>query len=372
MGETAMNYFRAVVDLERKDGPSRKELLEDTSLAVPFVASTEGVKADGLDLKMEDWDLRRFRNYGPILWLHSYWKPPIGTGRAKADDKLFIDVNFDEDDIFAMEIRGKAIKGMMAGSVGWTTVQQGKSGEKFKNELIEFSMTPVGLDPDALPNIDRQLSDLLAEKNGQEMVEAIQALREEIKEGMEAVLAAFMKADADVGEEEDEREGLEVETEEEDPENREEDPEGGREDPAVTETVHFFWDGQEMAGTVHVEDEAGERLVQALHGASWVTDEDKNVLRDLPASELLARAGAALSKANREDLQAALDLITAVIERATPDKKDDVMLKLEDDDGRTTEPVEVVDDEIGETDETRDENEGLDSDLVADIEALLA
>ena len=136
---------------------------------VTFVASTEGVKADGLDLRADAWDLSRYEKYSPVLWAHDYFgnHPPIGTGAASiADSKLIIDVTFDADDPFAMALRGKALKGMVAGSVGWGDVTK---DEETRHELLEFSMVPVPMDPDALPirqaralqSVSQQYLDLL-------------------------------------------------------------------------------------------------------------------------------------------------------------------------------------------------------------------
>lgn len=373
MAEHTMQYMRAVVQTDgRGDAPSRKELLEDTSLAVPFVASTEGVKADGLDLKMEDWDLKRFKRYGPILWLHNYWRPPIGTGRAKAEDKLLIDVHFDEDDEFAMGIRSKAIKGMMAGSVGWTTIQ-GK-GQTQRNQLMEFSMTPMGLDPDALPAIGRMTESIRegmtrALSNVDEaisMEQALQEIREQITAGLQEVLDEFIAEDERTETEEIDEDGEQAE---EDPENETEvddEREGEVEltdsassDHVVTTTTtttttselepeetHLFWDGENMVST------------------------DETV-RDESPEGILQRAGAVLSKKNRDDLEAARELIAGVIDRATPDN-DEMLLSLEDDDERA-ESAEAADDGLGiEQTEERDEDEGLSSDLVQQIEELLS
>jgi len=156
-----MKYLRAYAvredDEPTGDGP------------VTFVASTEGVKGDGHDLQADAWDLTRYEKYSPILWAHDYWgeRPPIGTGAASiADSKLMIDVTFDADDPFAMTIRGKALKGMVAGSVGWDDVTK---EEERKNQLLEFSMVPMPMDPDALPvrqarallHVSQQYLDLL-------------------------------------------------------------------------------------------------------------------------------------------------------------------------------------------------------------------
>jgi hypothetical protein len=135
-----------------------EKLLKDPTLPVPFVASTEGKKKDGKNLRADDWLLDRFNTkYSIILFAHDYRGElalPVGTGQARVGDdaKLRIEVLYDVDDPFAMKVRSKAIKGMMAASVGWEEVRQGNA---LKNELVELSMVPVPLDLDALPDVQR-------------------------------------------------------------------------------------------------------------------------------------------------------------------------------------------------------------------------
>lgn len=144
-------YLRAYSEVATNQG-RQQELLENLTLPVTFIASTEGMKGDGKNLKAEDWILDRFSRYGVILFAHDYggWHTlPIGTGRAYIEGiVLKIDVAFDNEDEFAMKCRSKAIRGMMAGSVGWDEVEKG-------NELLEFSLVPVPMDPAALPEIER-------------------------------------------------------------------------------------------------------------------------------------------------------------------------------------------------------------------------
>ena len=143
---------------------------DDLSTPVTWIASTEGVKADGMDLRSDAWNLARYEQYGPVLWAHDYFgeHPPIGKGRAYIEgDRLMVDVSYNTDDAFAMQIRNKANKGMVAGSVGWDTVTA-EGGER-SNELLEFSMVPVPMDPASLPvrqqralrDMGRQLLDLV-------------------------------------------------------------------------------------------------------------------------------------------------------------------------------------------------------------------
>ena len=151
-----MPYLRAYArDFEGTDTP-------DTPIT--WVASTEGVKADGHDLQADAWDLSRYGQYGPVLWAHDMWgeRLPIGKGTAFIEDsKLMVRVDYDTADPFAMQVRSKARKGMVAGSVSWDTM---KDGEDLRNQLLEFSMVPVPLDPASLPVRQRAAMHDLAQR----------------------------------------------------------------------------------------------------------------------------------------------------------------------------------------------------------------
>lgn len=132
------NYLRAYCERgDSDDGPIR------------FVASTEGVKRDGFDLKAADWDLTRYHSNPVVLWSHGLLSdiPPIGRAVAEVEgNRLMADVTFDQDDPFARMIEAKYRSGFMAGvSVNWDTNRKTN-----KNELIEISAVPIPLDADAL------------------------------------------------------------------------------------------------------------------------------------------------------------------------------------------------------------------------------
>ena len=144
-----MRYMRAYV----REDEQPEGTVPDPNAPIQWVASTEGVKSDGLDLRADQWDLTRFEKHPVILWAHDYMGQnlPIGTGRAHVEGaELRVDVTYDADDEFAQRVRAKSVKGMIAGSVGWETVKLGDKGG-MRNQLLEFSMVPVPMDPDALP-----------------------------------------------------------------------------------------------------------------------------------------------------------------------------------------------------------------------------
>jgi len=151
-----MPYLRAYArEIEGTDTP-------DTPIT--WIASTEGVKADGHDLRADAWDLSRYGQYGPVLWAHDMWgeRLPIGKGAAYIEgDRLMVDVSYDTADPFAMQVRSKARKGMVAGSVSWDTIAE---GEDRRNQLLEFSMVPVPLDPASLPARQRSAMHDLAQR----------------------------------------------------------------------------------------------------------------------------------------------------------------------------------------------------------------
>ncbi len=142
---------------------------------IRFVASTEGVKRDGLEIIIEAWELDNYRKNPVFLWAHDYMgeHPPIGRAEVATEKKnLVADVTFDSDDPFAAGIERKYRKGFLnAVSVGWDTLAyqpdpNGGRGKVLKADLLDISAVPVPGDPDALMERQkRALSDLGATLN---------------------------------------------------------------------------------------------------------------------------------------------------------------------------------------------------------------
>ncbi len=120
---------------------------DDEGRPLPFIASTEGVKGDGFDLRADSWDLERFKRNPLVLWGHDFWgdRLPIGKADAKVDGKVLrADITFDPDDEFAQQVERKFRNGFLnAVSVSWDAVDG-------KNHLLEISAVPIPMDPDAL------------------------------------------------------------------------------------------------------------------------------------------------------------------------------------------------------------------------------
>lgn len=134
-----MNRLDAIVEARGQ------RAADDPASPVLWCASTSGLKSDGIDLRAKDWELSRFHRHPVILWGHDYLgqRLPIGTGAARVDgERLLLDVTYDAGDAFALEVRRKALLGMIGGSVGWETTDG-------RNVLLEFSNVPVGLDADS-------------------------------------------------------------------------------------------------------------------------------------------------------------------------------------------------------------------------------
>lgn len=170
------------MDLLKRDLETRissranvQELLTDITLPVPVVASTEGVKADGENLRAGDWDLTRYQRYSPILNNHNWFEPTIGRGEQLRFDEqgsLRADSVFDVQDPFAVLMRGKLIQRMAAVSVGW---RGHKEGEKKRNELYEYSVVSMPLDIDAQAAFDGRSSEYAVAIRSMADVETVRA-----------------------------------------------------------------------------------------------------------------------------------------------------------------------------------------------------
>jgi hypothetical protein len=138
---------------------------------IRFTASTEGIKRDGLDLSMSQWDLANYTRNNVVLWAHSYGglfggAPllPIGKADVKVDGKrLLADVTFDGADPFAADIERKYRQGFLnAVSVGWDTIlPAGKqmsqvAKDEIRLDLLDVSAVPIPGDPDALMERQRR------------------------------------------------------------------------------------------------------------------------------------------------------------------------------------------------------------------------
>ncbi len=138
-----------------------------------FIAATEGVKGDGIDLRMAGARLERFRRNPVFGYGHSYrgrGDLPIGRGVSTEVDgsRLLIDVEFDQGDEFAKEVERKYRSGFLhAVSIGFDVAkwQDGKGsywsgGVAEEWELTELSAVPVPMDDLAVVEAGRSADGL--------------------------------------------------------------------------------------------------------------------------------------------------------------------------------------------------------------------
>lgn len=138
---------------------------------IPFIASTPGVKRDGLDLRASGWRLDTYVRNPVFQWAHSRTDPTIGRVDATVGANLRAMVTFDQEDEFARRIESKYRRGYLhAVSVSWDwTDGSGQRIDAYRlrpeelrdvafYDMTELSGVPIPADPDAL--IQRQRSAL--------------------------------------------------------------------------------------------------------------------------------------------------------------------------------------------------------------------
>jgi len=90
---------------------------------IVFVASSPGVKRDGRDLEIANWDLENYRKNPVFLWVHDYMGRNLPIGRAEVTlegKEMMAAVIFDQADEFARTVEGKYRRLFLnAVSVGW-------------------------------------------------------------------------------------------------------------------------------------------------------------------------------------------------------------------------------------------------------------
>ncbi|MGW0545378.1 hypothetical protein ACWD0D_34545, partial [Streptomyces griseoincarnatus] len=154
------HYLRGYV--ARADG-------DDDAAGKPLsiIAATEGRKGDGLNLTMKGAELGRFQSNPVVGYGHSYWgRDGLPIGRSDKtwidDDKLRMDVVFDQDDEFAVTVERKYRARMMnAFSIGFDVWNIDDSGTPEGWELFEVSAVPLPMDPNAIVESGRSALDLV-------------------------------------------------------------------------------------------------------------------------------------------------------------------------------------------------------------------
>lgn len=143
-----------------------------------FVISTEAVDTYGTVFRAEGWDLTRYAQNPIVLYGHRSWdgNPDsiIGLGEVfREGNQLIGKVTFEEADI--NPIADKVFRKIQAGtlrmaSIGaqptkghWGSEEAGEDPEVLyfdRQELLEFSIVPIGSNPDALKRSAQAISEI--------------------------------------------------------------------------------------------------------------------------------------------------------------------------------------------------------------------
>ena len=146
-----------------KNRPFAAELdtrADNTNNVLNFVATTSGIKRDGLDINIAGMSTENFLKNPVVLWAHDYGgqRPPIGkvTSIRTLKQKMKVRVMFDDQDDFAMQVKSKLDRGYLnTVSIGWETLDfDRETSTVVESDLLDVSVVPVPGDPDAL--IERQ------------------------------------------------------------------------------------------------------------------------------------------------------------------------------------------------------------------------
>lgn len=176
-----LQYHRGYTDMASVEGGKPGDPID-------FVASTPGVKRDGLDLRANGWRLDNYHRSPVFQWCHDKTRPPLARVEARAEEKLRARTYFDQEDDFARRVESKYRRGFLhAVSVGWDFVDaQGQRinasrlsmadiRDRAFYDLTELSGVPVPADPEALKestraglrSLSRELVDLFDDQESE-------------------------------------------------------------------------------------------------------------------------------------------------------------------------------------------------------------
>lgn len=277
--------------------------------AIRFIASTSDVVRDGMIVEAAGWQLDNFKRNPVFLWAHNYFEPPIGTVKSIAidGDNLIADVVFDQDDPEALRIERKYRNGILnAVSVGFNVIDyqpsQGQDAPRAtKAELLEISGVPVPADPNALAERQRKLFRSLAHElaaipdDDSPAPDADQSARSSWEDTSAAMVDLFQPYGP-----------------------RSDDDRRSAYDRLARDYARHKRTPPEFATAAELQAFDDD----TLRGRFLEGESDLHADRFI---ELSNRAGAVLSRKNREDLAQAITLINSVLDRAKkePEESDD-------------------------------------------------
>lgn len=161
-------------ELIRKAFSVKAGVVDVTARSVPVIASTDAVDLEG-DVLVQDWDLRRYMLNPVVLYCHNFFADepedtlPIGyaTDIRIENNQLCATLNFVDEkanELAEQVFQGFLQKSLRAVSVGFrskTARYEERNGQDVfvlsGNELLELSVAPVGINPQAIA-VERQKS----------------------------------------------------------------------------------------------------------------------------------------------------------------------------------------------------------------------
>jgi len=307
-----------------------EDVSQEMGTPIRYTIATEGIKRDGLNLKVAGARVDNYLRNPIVTWVHDFMGQRLPIGRAAliiGADSIDAEITFDQEDEFARQVESKYRRGYLnAVSVSWNPLQMnGRDVDEW--EFLELAAVPVPGDPDAL--IKRQY-EALGELLGETSLPAspLEGRGAEGAEGLWEELAAEM---VDVF-------------------LRGSDESGSREGRYRALLPRYRKLGK--VAPEFIDDEGLRGLGSAeLRGlfleGEWglVFPEEPTPRPSLKGGE--KRKGAVLSKRNLDDLGRAVELVSGVIERA---RKEDST--AEEEAGKDTRPTD-------EEEESRAAFEGL-------------
>lgn len=141
-----------------------------------FVISTEAVDTYGTVFKIDGWDLERYQRSPIVLYNHKSWSDDpdmiIGTSEVRIEgNQLIAIVTFEKNNPVAEKVWRKVQNGTLnMASIGanpiewrWGDFDKGENPDVIyfvRQELLEWSIIPVGSNPEALKRSVENLAEI--------------------------------------------------------------------------------------------------------------------------------------------------------------------------------------------------------------------
>lgn len=141
-----------------------------------FVISTEAVDTYDTVFKIDGWDLERYQRSPIVFYNHKSWSDDpdmiIGTSEVRIEgNQLIATVTFEENNPVADKVWRKVQNGTLnMASIGanpiewrWGNFDKGENPDVIyfvRQELLEWSIVPVGSNPDALKRSVENLAEI--------------------------------------------------------------------------------------------------------------------------------------------------------------------------------------------------------------------